>query len=66
MWAVAGVIIGGTARGLFGTHTLQDPKTGAANRTPKDFKNVEVSLALYSRFALIATRLTMISTCKSS
>ncbi|KAH4217063.1 hypothetical protein HBI81_140120 [Parastagonospora nodorum] len=41
MWVVAGVIIGGTAKGLFGTHTLQDPKTGAANRTPKDFENVE-------------------------
>jgi hypothetical protein len=65
MWVVAGVIIGGTAKGLFGTHTLQDPKTGAANRTPKDFENVEVSLMPYLSCLFIALRLTIISTCKS-
>lgn len=42
MWAVAALIIAGTAQDLFGTHTIQDPETGAAHRTPADFNNVKV------------------------
>lgn len=42
MWTVAGLIIAGTAKGIFGKHTLLNPGTGAAERTPKDSENVEV------------------------
>jgi hypothetical protein len=46
MWIAAGLIIAGTAKGLFGTHTLLNHATGAADRTPKDSENVEVSRGL--------------------
>lgn len=41
MWSVAALLIAGTAKGLFGTHTLQDPETGETLHMPADSENVE-------------------------
>lgn len=43
MWAVASIILAGAARAIFGTHSLEDPKTGRTKITSKDRENVEVS-----------------------
>lgn len=45
MWSVAALIIAGTAKGLVGTHTLQDPETGETDHQPADSENVKVSLS---------------------
>jgi hypothetical protein len=41
MWPITALILTGTSLSFFGTHTLQDPETGAASRTPLDSQNVE-------------------------
>jgi flagellar biosynthesis protein FlhB len=51
MWAISGIVIAGTAKGLFGHHTIQDPKTGKASRTTTDFDNIKVSAVMHVHFS---------------
>jgi hypothetical protein len=41
MWPITTLILTGASKRFFGTHTLQDPETGAASRTPLDSENVK-------------------------
>jgi hypothetical protein len=62
MWPITALILTGTSKSFFGTHTLQNPETGAASRTPLDSENVEYMqiILILSIFALGLIKLSVV------